>query len=1333
MPFYKANTLALNNAGFEGTWNYSGDILTYITPADRTGSLQVELASRYSDGSAIIDIDGSTVPSYSDTISVAAGSTVTVVPTITGSSATGVEVMYNPTESLTTVVDPDATARFVVPAGLSGSYDANTTWEPFVNIDPSSTTPAFYRPTRNELDAAIAANSGSASKGSTLLNATLDEGQTLSNALIYGGTTIEQLGGSWSPVSSVTSVGDNPVQVYVAELAPDESDGTPYGVDLIRTDIDQLFIPMDSEITNNDNAPPIMQVLPNVLSDRRVFTIAVDRNTVMKFSSNTAQEDNYAQIVTTDGSTDGSTTYGGFDSEGDPLPDEYTTPDGNVKEIRLLTPAALNASRDVTSFTSNPVKDELEQNLTSEQLLGNDYFTINQHCGPNINASRTYRYDPGESGGADELQYDGILRAMEWDHGTKAYVDGEGGSYYQYISGAVSGNPEKLNNNEWCLIHKPDGRTFIYYAPDYGDSVSTPATKATFMFPVLSKGLRVGANSTIDNCEIACFGKYADTSEGAITTVGSFVTVQNTDVICTATGLRGDFKLVDRCNLIWSSKRNAACTNIWDSNNTTGFHTIIRDSTFRFAQIQSGLSMLNGGVLGPSRESPPLLIQGNIFCTPVTCHGQGMSLYKSAYQNATVKENAFLDFVRAMSFQDVSDRTNSFWETSLGNYTVRNFSWIPSLDGVQTPEYWKSDSLVKPVAEQDMGDDWNVVDIFYDASGTGEITLAFADTPSAIAFRDGANPVLKAQATSSSQDYDITFATGTREGNNVVYRESTTEDDSGGSMGNWPGTFSQLLLSNHFNFMTNVASPVRTDNSSSDWMRSNDMVGLKVINNVLYQGTVFSPPESGQSFISHNASDMLLSNDDDVYPGRWTMESNSIAHDPAIYTDPASPASVDTGYNYNIIYTAVSNRVNSFGHRVVLRNNILPFKNASLVDEPNDITGYTGDPDTDPLAATQPVGCYSAYNGGLSFQSFFTDRFPNNSVSGRANGVNDLPDVSLEKYTSVFSPATMTVSGQWADGASDGGKLGVRWQGGDFSYASLRAQKSNWWNSLGLSTAALAAPYVDTVGQRRNASNIPSDYVVLGEDERAAEITSVDVIFNPNTTSFTDETIPVSSTISKEASTTVSYEWSLKRAGGGEVLFGATVTPTGDGSTAEVYTGSFTDTDTEMDDLQVVLKATTTNGNYAGWTSVSDTTPTFLVSDSPAPAPGDFSGEFDGLSGTGGAVDSNPTTVIFNAYQVILKGTDAGSNGLGFTIYFPIGTSDRDDFIAAFPTGYTVVVEFDLNDGSGLQTATYTSGGWNPFSNVAKSLGGTWTGLPVDFWPGGGAAPGIYSMTFSNP
>lgn len=106
MPFYTANTLANNEAGFEGTWNYSDDILTYITPANKVGSLQVELGSRYSDGTAIIDIDGTTVPSYSATISVAAGSTVTVTPTITGSSATGVEVMYDPTETLTTAPNP---------------------------------------------------------------------------------------------------------------------------------------------------------------------------------------------------------------------------------------------------------------------------------------------------------------------------------------------------------------------------------------------------------------------------------------------------------------------------------------------------------------------------------------------------------------------------------------------------------------------------------------------------------------------------------------------------------------------------------------------------------------------------------------------------------------------------------------------------------------------------------------------------------------------------------------------------------------------------------------------------------------------------------------------------------------------------------------------------------------------------------------------------------------------------------------------------------------------------------------------------------------------------
>lgn len=49
------------------------------------------------------------------------------------------------------------------------------------------------------------------------------------------------------------------------------------------------------------------------------------------------------------------------------------------------------------------------------------------------------------------------------------------------------------------------------------------------------------------------------------------------------------------------------------------------------------------------------IIRDNIFFNPITTHGQGLSLYNTAWMNAEVTHNIFVDFVRAASFQGRDD------------------------------------------------------------------------------------------------------------------------------------------------------------------------------------------------------------------------------------------------------------------------------------------------------------------------------------------------------------------------------------------------------------------------------------------------------------------------------------------------------------------------------------------------------------------------------------------------------------------------------------------------------------------------------------------------------
>ncbi len=61
-------------AGFDGTFTLLDGELAYITPAGKQGTVNVSIQYREDDGTALVDEDGVTLPSFTDTINVAGGS-----------------------------------------------------------------------------------------------------------------------------------------------------------------------------------------------------------------------------------------------------------------------------------------------------------------------------------------------------------------------------------------------------------------------------------------------------------------------------------------------------------------------------------------------------------------------------------------------------------------------------------------------------------------------------------------------------------------------------------------------------------------------------------------------------------------------------------------------------------------------------------------------------------------------------------------------------------------------------------------------------------------------------------------------------------------------------------------------------------------------------------------------------------------------------------------------------------------------------------------------------------------------------------------------------------
>ena len=102
MPYFTKEQLVAS-ISYQGTWSVVDDLLNYVTPSDMEGTLAVSVSSRYASRSPITDMDGNVVGSFSGSVAVSENDRVVITPTIAGASASGTDVYYLPTESLSPV------------------------------------------------------------------------------------------------------------------------------------------------------------------------------------------------------------------------------------------------------------------------------------------------------------------------------------------------------------------------------------------------------------------------------------------------------------------------------------------------------------------------------------------------------------------------------------------------------------------------------------------------------------------------------------------------------------------------------------------------------------------------------------------------------------------------------------------------------------------------------------------------------------------------------------------------------------------------------------------------------------------------------------------------------------------------------------------------------------------------------------------------------------------------------------------------------------------------------------------------------------------------------
>ena len=70
MAYYNKDYFLGSPAGFEGTFTLLNGELVYITPAGKEGTVNVSIQYRDNNGNALVDEDGVTLPSFTDTINV---------------------------------------------------------------------------------------------------------------------------------------------------------------------------------------------------------------------------------------------------------------------------------------------------------------------------------------------------------------------------------------------------------------------------------------------------------------------------------------------------------------------------------------------------------------------------------------------------------------------------------------------------------------------------------------------------------------------------------------------------------------------------------------------------------------------------------------------------------------------------------------------------------------------------------------------------------------------------------------------------------------------------------------------------------------------------------------------------------------------------------------------------------------------------------------------------------------------------------------------------------------------------------------------------------------
>lgn len=239
----------------------------------------------------------------------------------------------------------------------------------------------------------------------------------------------------------------------------------------------------------------------------------------------------------------------------------------------------------------------------------------------------------------------GVARVVSWNNANGGMtLDGfNGGTIMKYNGNyqefALCGLPAQSMANGEYMVDLTNGITAgrVLYKPTNGNASDA-------RIPVSDFGFKVGgAGNTFTFSGVSFEGSSARGTAPAIindNAGASGIDISNCSFLDSSFILRNNYTpfSVDKCIIKRAFTRGGALTD--GATMTNNLVSAIESFSGFLIQCQSGITAISH-----------TYVANNIMSLEATTHGQGLSLYKDAWRNATVIHNIFYNCVRAHSFQ----------------------------------------------------------------------------------------------------------------------------------------------------------------------------------------------------------------------------------------------------------------------------------------------------------------------------------------------------------------------------------------------------------------------------------------------------------------------------------------------------------------------------------------------------------------------------------------------------------------------------------------------------------------------------------------------------------